>query len=106
VKGEDINPLYRFLTTKAGFDGEIAWNFNKFLVDRSGKVVARYNSGVKPTTPTSSKRSRSSSRRRTEERTKRDHHQGTKAPRRKIPQRKRLLGFQSLGFLGALVSWW
>ena len=49
VKGADINPLYKFLTTKAGFDGDIAWNFNKFLVDRSGKVVARYNSGVKPT---------------------------------------------------------
>ena len=49
VKGADMNPLYKFLTTQAGFDGDIAWNFNKFLVDRSGKVVARYNSGVKPT---------------------------------------------------------
>lgn len=48
VKGADINPLYKFLTTNAGFDGDISWNFNKFLVDRSGKVVARYDSGVKP----------------------------------------------------------
>ena len=48
VKGPDINPLYGFLTTKAGFDGEISWNFNKFLVDRSGKVVARFDSKVTP----------------------------------------------------------
>ena len=48
VKGADINPLYKFLTTQAGFDGDIKWNFNKFLVDRTGKVVARYDSGVRP----------------------------------------------------------
>jgi|WetSurMetagenome_2_1015567.scaffolds.fasta_scaffold07819_4 glutathione peroxidase len=52
VKGADINPLYKFLTTQAGFDGDIKWNFNKFLVDRSGKVVARYDSGVTPSSET------------------------------------------------------
>lgn len=52
VKGADINPLYRFLTTQAGFDGDIKWNFNKFLVDRDGKVVARYDSGVTPSSET------------------------------------------------------
>jgi glutathione peroxidase len=42
VKGEGIHPLYRFLTTESGFDGEIEWNFGKFLVDRDGTVVARF----------------------------------------------------------------
>ena len=43
VKGADQAPLYQFLTdakTKTG--GEIQWNFTKFLVDRKGKVLARY----------------------------------------------------------------
>jgi glutathione peroxidase len=48
VKGADINPLYAYLTGMSGFDGEITWNFNKFLVDRSGKVVARFDSKVDP----------------------------------------------------------
>lgn len=43
VKGEGIHPLYRFLTTESGFDGEIEWNFGKFLVDRDGTVVARFS---------------------------------------------------------------
>jgi glutathione peroxidase-family protein len=51
VKGEDKHPLYRFLTeevTDPEFAGEITWNFNKFLVDRSGKIIARYGSREKP----------------------------------------------------------
>jgi glutathione peroxidase len=51
VKGKDKHPLYRFLTEKAtdpGFAGEISWNFNKFLVDRSGKVVARFGARDTP----------------------------------------------------------
>ena len=48
VKGGDINPLYQYLTTQAGFSGPIKWNFNKFLVDPDGKVVARFDSGVEP----------------------------------------------------------
>ena len=42
VKGAGIHPLYDFLTTQSGFDGEIGWNFAKFLVDRDGTVVARF----------------------------------------------------------------
>ncbi|MGA3204184.1 MAG: glutathione peroxidase [Bryobacteraceae bacterium] len=54
VKGEDKAPLYQFLTDaganpKTG--GEIKWNFTKFLVDRDGKVVARFESAVKPDSP-------------------------------------------------------
>ena len=48
VKGEDKAPLYEFLT-KTG--GEIKWNFTKFLVDRNGKVIARFEPSVKPDSP-------------------------------------------------------
>ncbi len=51
VKGADIHPLYQFLTSKETnpeFGGDITWNFNKFLVDRNGKVVARFETKEKP----------------------------------------------------------
>jgi glutathione peroxidase len=49
VKGEDKAPLYQYLTdanTVPG--GEIKWNFTKFLVDRNGKIVKRFESAVTP----------------------------------------------------------
>ncbi|HEV7645365.1 MAG TPA: glutathione peroxidase [Pyrinomonadaceae bacterium] len=51
VKGEDQHPLYTFLTSKEtdpNFAGDITWNFNKFLIDRKGNVVARFSSKDKP----------------------------------------------------------
>ncbi|MBC7798283.1 MAG: glutathione peroxidase [Pyrinomonadaceae bacterium] len=51
VKGEDQNPLYKFLTSKQTdpkFAGDITWNFNKFLIDRNGNIVARFASNDKP----------------------------------------------------------
>jgi glutathione peroxidase len=51
VKGEDIHPLYQYLTSGEGsgeYVGEITWNFNKFLVDGSGKVIDRFSSKDKP----------------------------------------------------------
>lgn len=51
VKGPGIHPLYQFLTgpeTNPKFAGDIGWNFDKFLVDRKGQVVARFKAGVKP----------------------------------------------------------
>jgi glutathione peroxidase len=51
VGGEDQDPLYKFLTSKEtnpNFAGEISWNFNKFLIDREGNVVARFDSKAKP----------------------------------------------------------
>jgi len=54
VKGEDQHPLYTYLTSEAtnpGFAGEISWNFNKFLADRTGKIVARFGSRTKPEDP-------------------------------------------------------
>lgn len=48
VKGEDMHPLYHYLTTQSPFPGEIEWNFQKFLVNREGEVIARYRPGLKP----------------------------------------------------------
>jgi glutathione peroxidase len=51
VKGADIHPLYKFLTgkeTNPEFGGDISWNFNKFLVDRNGKIIARFETKEKP----------------------------------------------------------
>lgn len=51
VKGEDQDPLYAYLTSKETnpeFAGDISWNFNKFLIDRKGKIVARFTSKDKP----------------------------------------------------------
>ncbi len=49
VKGDDIHPLYQFLTSsEAGFGGDVQWNFGKFLVDKNGKVIARFASGDEP----------------------------------------------------------
>jgi glutathione peroxidase len=50
VKGSDQAPLYAYLTknTGAGMTGEIKWNFTKFLVDRDGKVVQRFEPAVTP----------------------------------------------------------
>jgi glutathione peroxidase len=43
VKGPGQHPLYRHVTTlPAPLGGAITWNFEKFLVDRSGRVVARF----------------------------------------------------------------
>ncbi len=48
VKGAGIHPLYKYLTTEAGFNGDIPWNFSKFLVDKDGQVVARYGPEANP----------------------------------------------------------
>ncbi|NLT04485.1 MAG: glutathione peroxidase [Bacteroidales bacterium] len=44
VNGADAHPLYIYLKEATGGD-PIKWNFNKFLVDKSGKVIKRYQSG-------------------------------------------------------------
>jgi len=53
VKGEDQAPLYSYLTkdTGPGMVGDIKWNFTKFLVDRNGNVVQRFESAVTPDSP-------------------------------------------------------
>ena len=54
VKGEDKTPLYQYLTSKTEdpkFGGEIQWNFTKFLFDRNGNPVARFEPKVTPDSP-------------------------------------------------------
>src|ERR1700681_5101595 len=51
VAGKDKAPLYQFLTDKTAnpkTGGEIPWNFTKYLVDRDGKVLARFDAAVEP----------------------------------------------------------
>jgi glutathione peroxidase len=49
VKGSDMTPLYQYLTdASAKTGGDIKWNFTKFLVDRSGNVVSRFEPAVTP----------------------------------------------------------
>jgi glutathione peroxidase len=52
VKGEDAHPLYRQLAAQPEpIGGEPAWNFTKFLVDRKGNVVARFEPRTRPDDP-------------------------------------------------------
>ena len=50
VKGDDQTPLYQYLTQKTDskITGDIKWNFTKFLVDRNGNVVQRFEPAVTP----------------------------------------------------------
>ncbi len=55
VNGAHRHPVYQMLTAVADDDGEAAdvqWNFEKFIVDTGGTVVARYRPGVAPDDPT------------------------------------------------------
>lgn len=51
VKGSDMAPLYKWLTSKEAngvLEAEIGWNFNKFLIDEKGHMVAYFPSKIKP----------------------------------------------------------
>ncbi|MGN6640202.1 MAG: glutathione peroxidase [Mucilaginibacter sp.] len=53
VKGDDICPLFKYLTTAPNpdFTGDIKWNFEKFLIDENGKLIHRFRSQVTPLSP-------------------------------------------------------
>jgi glutathione peroxidase len=54
VLGEDKAPLYAYLTDKSvnpQIGGDIKWNFTKFLFDRNGNPVARFEPAVTPDSP-------------------------------------------------------
>ena len=46
VNGSSMSDVYKYLTQTTG--NQVQWNFNKFLVDKEGKVVKYYASGVSP----------------------------------------------------------
>jgi glutathione peroxidase len=54
LTGKSQIPLYEFLTDaklNAKTGGEVPWNFTKYLIDRDGKPVARFDAGVEPDAP-------------------------------------------------------
>ena len=54
VKGRNMCELYRYLTSKKSnpeFGGGIKWNFTKFLLNRDGKVIARFGARTRPSDP-------------------------------------------------------
>ncbi|MDX2127638.1 MAG: glutathione peroxidase [Chloroherpetonaceae bacterium] len=48
VKGSGAHPLYQWLTSNAEPKGDVKWNFEKFLLDKKGNIVGRFESGVAP----------------------------------------------------------
>ena len=51
VKGSDMHPIYRWLTQKSEngvLDAKVSWNFQKFMIDENGKVVASVSPKEKP----------------------------------------------------------
>tara|TARA_Y100000589_G_scaffold314483_1_gene336934 strand:- start:158 stop:634 length:477 start_codon:yes stop_codon:yes gene_type:complete len=50
VKGENIDPIFKWLNAQdnQSFKGDIMWNFEKYLIDESGKLIKRYRSMTKP----------------------------------------------------------
>ena len=52
VKGDGMHPLYKELTSMpAPIGGDVKWNFQKYLLDRKGRVVAKFEPQVKPDDP-------------------------------------------------------
>lgn len=51
VKGDDMAPIYQWLTSKAlnhVMDADVKWNFNKFLIDEQGRLLTKFESRVTP----------------------------------------------------------
>jgi glutathione peroxidase len=51
VKGDDIAPIFKYLTDEAkklGFEDPIKWNFTKFLLDENGKLITVIHNKTKP----------------------------------------------------------
>jgi len=51
VKGDDMDPLYQWLTSKSKngvMDSDVKWNFQKYLIDENGKLVDMVDPKVKP----------------------------------------------------------
>ena len=54
VKGDDMAPIYHWLTEKKYNnlkDSEVTWNFQKYLIDEHGKLVAVFDPSTKPMSP-------------------------------------------------------
>lgn len=48
IIGKDKSPLYEILINNTDDRGDVKWNFEKFLIDKSGNIISRFRSKVKP----------------------------------------------------------
>ena len=50
VKGKDIDPLFKWLNNQENqsFNGDIMWNFEKYLIDENGHLIKRFRSSTSP----------------------------------------------------------
>lgn len=51
VKGDDIAPIYKYLTDEAaakGYENPVKWNFGKFLIDEKGNLIATFSPKTQP----------------------------------------------------------
>lgn len=54
VKGKDIDPLYNYLTKRENngvLDADVSWNFQKFIIDRNGKLITFFSPKTTVTSP-------------------------------------------------------
>jgi glutathione peroxidase len=53
VRGDEITPLFSYLTKEANpkLKGDVHWNFSKFVLDRKGKLIARFSPDIAPDDP-------------------------------------------------------
>jgi glutathione peroxidase len=52
VNGAAQQPVYKWIHAQPGYERDIQWNFEKFLLDRHGKIVKRIENGTPPNDPT------------------------------------------------------
>ncbi len=48
VSGAEAQPTFRWLTEQSSKDGDVSWNFEKFIISKAGQVAARFRSRVRP----------------------------------------------------------
>jgi glutathione peroxidase len=48
AKGEEVHPLYTWLTSQSEPQEEVKWNFEKFLISKDGELLGRYPSNIAP----------------------------------------------------------
>jgi glutathione peroxidase len=47
-KGPEQDPIFQWLTSRPGLEGDVKWNFAKWLVGRDGRLVKRWGSDAEP----------------------------------------------------------
>ncbi|MFT3765365.1 MAG: glutathione peroxidase [Minicystis sp.] len=50
-QGSEQHPLFAWLTSQKGMEGDVRWNFNKWLIGKNGELIARWSSDTSPDGP-------------------------------------------------------